>query len=56
MDADLAQRQKMGGLKPGEEKSFRLPFDTVPESWNQSMPGLVIPLGELWRLPEWFTH
>jgi Uma2 family endonuclease len=21
-----------------------------------SMPGLVIPLGELWRLPEWFTR
>jgi Uma2 family endonuclease len=21
-----------------------------------SMPGLVIPLGELWRLPEWFTQ
>lgn len=35
-------RQKMGGLKPGEEKAFRLPFDTVPESWNQAMPGLVI--------------
>jgi hypothetical protein len=35
-------REKMGGLKPGEEKPFRLPFDTVPESWNQSMPNLVI--------------
>ena len=21
-----------------------------------SMPGLTIPLGELWRLPEWFTQ
>ena len=35
-------REKMGGLKPGEEKPFRLAFDTVPESWNQAMPGLVI--------------
>lgn len=35
-------RERMGGLKPGEEKPFRLPFDTVPESWNQAMPNLVI--------------
>ena len=33
---------KMGGLKPGETKSFRLPFDEIPESWNQAMPQLVI--------------
>jgi hypothetical protein len=33
---------KMGGLKPGESKSFRLPFDNLPESWNQKMPQLVI--------------
>ncbi len=33
---------KMGGLKPGETKSFRLPFDNLPESWNQMMPQLVI--------------
>jgi hypothetical protein len=33
---------KMGGLKPGETKSFRLAFDTIPESWNQAMPALVI--------------
>ncbi|MCU1337348.1 MAG: hypothetical protein JWO19_2929 [Bryobacterales bacterium] len=33
---------KMGGLKPGETKSFRLPFDNMPESWNQKMPQLVI--------------
>jgi len=30
------------GLKPGETKSFRLPFDDLPQSWNQSMPQLVI--------------
>jgi len=33
---------RMGGLKPGETKSFRLPFDEIPESWNQQMPQLVI--------------
>jgi hypothetical protein len=33
---------KMGGLKPGETKSFRLPFDEIPESWNQAMPQLSI--------------
>ncbi len=35
-------RPRMGGLKPGETKSFRLPFDEIPESWNQAMPQLVI--------------
>jgi len=33
---------RKGGLKPGETKSFRLPFDEIPESWNQAMPQLVI--------------
>jgi hypothetical protein len=33
---------RMGGLKPGETKSFRLPFDELPESWNQALPQLVI--------------
>ena len=33
---------KMGGLKPGEKKSFRLPFDEIPANWNQQMPNLVI--------------
>jgi hypothetical protein len=33
---------KMGGLKPGEMKTFRLPFDNVPSAWNQQMPRLVI--------------
>lgn len=31
-----------GGLKPGEKKQFRLPFDSLPPSWNQSLPQLVI--------------
>ncbi len=35
-------RQQTGGLKPGETKSFRLAFDFIAESWNQSMPQLVI--------------
>ncbi len=29
-------------LKPGEARSFRLPFDDIPESWNHQMPQLVI--------------
>jgi hypothetical protein len=33
---------RMGGLKPGETKSFRLPFDTIPETWNHQLPQLVI--------------
>lgn len=33
---------RMGGLKPGETKSFRLPFDEIPPSWTQAMPQLVI--------------
>ena len=33
---------RAGGLKPGETKSFRLPFDEIPGSWNQVMPQLVI--------------
>jgi hypothetical protein len=34
--------QRMGGLKPGETKNFRLPFDNLPEGWNQGLPQLVI--------------
>lgn len=34
--------RKMGGLAPGETKQFRLPFDTIPEDWNQATPQLVI--------------
>lgn len=29
-------------LKPGETRSFRLPFEGVPQSWNQALPQLVI--------------
>ena len=31
-----------GPLSPGQTRSFRLPFDTIPPSWNQAMPTLVI--------------
>ena len=33
---------KAGGLAPGQLKDFRLAFDNIPESWNQSLPQLVI--------------
>jgi hypothetical protein len=33
---------RTGSLKPGETKTFRLPFDTIPPSWNQALPQLVI--------------
>jgi len=29
-------------VKPGASRSFRLPFDEIPESWNNQMPQLVI--------------
>jgi hypothetical protein len=29
-------------LRPGETKPFRLPFEGVPQSWNQALPSLVI--------------
>ena len=35
-------KERLGGLNPGETKEFRLPFDTLPGSWNQVMPQLVI--------------
>ncbi len=31
-----------GALASGQTKSFRLPFDTIPDSWNQILPQLVI--------------
>ena len=34
--------RKGGGLAPGASRPFRLPFDTLPESWNNQMPQLVI--------------
>ena len=34
--------RRTGPLAPGQTKSFRLAFDTIPESWNQALPQLVI--------------
>jgi len=33
---------KTAPLHPGETRSFRLPFDAVPEGWNQALPKMVI--------------
>lgn len=35
-------REKTGSLAPGETKPFRMAFDSLPPSWNQSMPDLVV--------------
>ncbi len=32
----------VSNLKPGETRSFRLPFDDIPGDWNNQMPQLVI--------------
>jgi hypothetical protein len=29
-------------LKPDETRAFRLPFDTLPEGWNQAIPVMAI--------------
>jgi hypothetical protein len=34
--------RKAGGLAPGAAKPFRLPFDNIPDSWNNVMPQMVI--------------
>ena len=34
--------RRTGTLTPGDKKSFRLAFDTIPDSWNQGLPDLVI--------------
>ena len=33
---------KAGSLTPGQTKPFRLPFDNIPDSWNNVMPQMVI--------------
>jgi hypothetical protein len=33
---------RAGGLAPGGTRDFRLPFDTIPDTWNQAQPDLVI--------------
>jgi hypothetical protein len=31
-----------GPLPPGSTKPFRLAFDTIPDTWTQALPTLVI--------------
>jgi len=31
-----------GSLKPGATKAFRMPFDSLPEGWNQALPKMVM--------------
>lgn len=38
----IVRRTGAPPLKPGETRSFRLPFDAVPSGWNQALPQLVI--------------
>ncbi len=33
---------KLAPLRPGEKRAFRLPFDALPDGWNQSIPKMVI--------------
>jgi hypothetical protein len=33
---------KAGPLEPGQTRAFRLPFDSLPDGWNQALPHLVI--------------
>lgn len=35
-------RAKGKPLYPGETRPFRLPFDALPQNWNQAMPNLVV--------------
>lgn len=35
-------RAKGKPLTPGATRDFRLPFDTLPATWNQAMPHLVV--------------
>ena len=31
-----------GSLKPAATRTFRMPFDTLPDGWNQALPKMVI--------------
>ena len=31
-----------GGLKPNTSRHFRLPFDALPDGWNQAVPRMVV--------------
>jgi len=38
----LLQSTAGAPFAPGQTRSFRLPFDTLPDNWNQALPNLVI--------------
>jgi hypothetical protein len=35
-------RPSSNPLEPKQSRTFRLPFDTLPDGWNQAMPGLAM--------------
>ena len=35
-------QSKSSPLKPNEVRSFRLPFDSLPDDWNKALPKMVI--------------
>lgn len=35
-------QSRHGVLNPGETRKFRLPFDNIPDGWNQTLPQLEI--------------
>ena len=35
-------KRTTASLSPGETRTFRLPFDSIPSTWNQTLPQLVI--------------
>lgn len=48
-NGQIVQRERVtvvgprtGALEPGATKPFRLNFDNVPDTWNQTLPDLVI--------------
>jgi hypothetical protein len=38
----VVQATPTAAFAPGQTRSFRLPFDTLPDNWNQALPNLVI--------------
>lgn len=38
----IVRTRRGPGLKPGETRGFRLPFDSIPTGWNLALPQLVI--------------
>jgi len=46
VDGHLLHQERLrivgGSLKPGATESFRMPFDSLPDGWNQALPKMVI--------------